>query len=138
MKKFISNILSFFHEHITGVKPPAGFLPALGILFLLLSAGTLFYSHSEKWSYLDSLYFSVITLATVGYGDLHPTNSASKIFTIFYIFFGVGLASYIVYSFSRSIVEGRDRQIKRMEELIKISGGDPAYKDDLKDFGQKK
>ncbi len=119
MKKIISQTLSSGHEHITGVKPPAGFLPAFGVLFLLLITGTLFYSHIEKWSYLDSLYFSVITLATVGYGDLHPTLPISKIFTIFFIFIGVGLLSYVVYSFSRSMMERREKQINKMEELIK-------------------
>lgn len=119
MKKMIRNKLSFVHEHITGVKPPAGFLPALGILTFILTAGTLFYHHYEKWSYLDSLYFSVITLATVGYGDLYPTNSISKIFTMFYIFLGVGLASYIVYTFSKSIIDGREMQTRKMEELIR-------------------
>jgi len=120
MKKIISSVLSFIHEHITGVKPPAGFLPALGILVFLLTTGTLFYSYNEKWSYLDSLYFSVITLATVGYGDLHPTNPASKIFTMIFIFTGVGLVLYIVSTFSKSIVEGREMQIKRMEELVNL------------------
>lgn len=118
MKKIIHSKLSFVHEHLTGVKPPAGFLPALGILSVLLTAGTLFYSHNEKWSYLDSLYFSVTTLATVGFGDLHPTNSASKIFTMFFIFMGVGLALYVVSTFSKSIVEGREIQIKKMEEMM--------------------
>lgn len=107
MKKTIHSKLSFIHEHITGVKPPTGFLPALGILSVLLTAGTLFYSHFEKWSYLDSLYFSVTTLATVGFGDLHPTNPASKIFTMIFIFMGVGLVLYVVSTFSKSIVEGR-------------------------------
>lgn len=122
MKKIIRYILAFIHKNITGVEPPAGFLASLGILFFLLLTGTIFYAHIEKWSYLDALYFSVITLATVGYGDLHPTSPASKIFTIFYIFIGVGLASYVVYTFSKSMMSGRDRQIKRMEDLVKILG----------------
>lgn len=126
MKKIIARKLSFVHEHITGVKPPAGFLPALGILMFLLIAGTLFYSNNEKWSYLDSLYFSVTTLATVGFGDLHPTNPASKIFTMIYIFTGVGLALHIVNTFSKSIVEGREMQIRKMEELMSSTNEDSA------------
>lgn len=120
MRKKVSQALSHSHEHITGVKPPAGFLRALAILPVILIGGTLFYSHVEKWSYLDSLYFSVITLATVGYGDLHPTTEAAKIFTMFYVFFGVGLVSYVVYTFSKSMTEGRDREIERLEELIEM------------------
>jgi len=80
----------------------------------------IFYSHSEKWGYLDALYFSVITLATVGYGDLHPTNPVSKIFTIFYVLMGVGLALYVATSLSRSIVYGKEKQIKKIDELMKL------------------
>jgi len=40
---------------------------------------------------LDSFYFTVVTLATVGYGDLSPTTPASKIFTVIYIFLGVSI-----------------------------------------------
>ena len=43
----------------------------------------------EGWNLLDSLYFSVVTLTTIGYGDLSPSTAASKIFTIFYIFVGL-------------------------------------------------
>ena len=57
-------------------------------MVLILLTGTIFYHRAEGWSWLDSLYFSVITLATVGYGDLAPTTPASKIFTMVYILIG--------------------------------------------------
>lgn len=57
-------------------------------MLLILLTGTIFYRHVEGWSWIDSLYFSVITLATVGYGDLTPTTTLSKVFTIAYIFIG--------------------------------------------------
>ncbi|MCP4166859.1 MAG: two pore domain potassium channel family protein [Chloroflexi bacterium] len=56
---------------------------------LLLVTGTLFYNRVEGWGLLDSLYFSVVTLAIVGYGYLSPTTPASKIFTIVYILLGI-------------------------------------------------
>ena len=59
-------------------------------LVLLLSIGTLFYHSTEGWSWLDSLYFSVIALATVGFGDLAPVTAIGKIFTIFYVLIGIG------------------------------------------------
>ena len=61
------------------------------LVILLLVGGTIFYSQAEGWSLLDSLYFSVITLTTVGYGDLYPTTAASKVFTILYVFIGLGI-----------------------------------------------
>ena len=55
----------------------------------VLLVGTLAYHWLEGWSYLDALYFCVITLATVGYGDLTPTTPIAKAFTIFYVINGV-------------------------------------------------
>jgi voltage-gated potassium channel len=57
------------------------------LAYLLL--GTLVYHWLEGWSYLDALYFCVITLATVGYGDLTPTTPIGRIFTIVYVINGV-------------------------------------------------
>lgn len=65
-----------------------------GLLFLvliILSAGTVFYHNIEGWNWLDSAYFSVATLSTVGYGDLTPTTPISKVFTMAFILVGVGL-----------------------------------------------
>lgn len=62
----------------------------------ILGLGTWFYSKVEGWRALDSLYFTVITLTTVGYGDFSPKTDAGKLFTIFYIFVGIGLLSGFV------------------------------------------
>lgn len=53
--------------------------------------GAVFYHFIENWSWIDAVYFSVITLTTVGFGDLHPVTDIGKIFTIFYIISGVSL-----------------------------------------------
>lgn len=47
--------------------------------------GTVIYHFVEGWSWLDSLYFSVITLTTIGYGDFSPQTDLGKIFTLLYI-----------------------------------------------------
>ena len=62
----------------------------------ILATGTWFYARVEHWRLLDALYFSVTTLTTVGLGDLYPRTDAGKIFTIFYIFIGLGVLSGFV------------------------------------------
>ena len=57
----------------------------------LLVSGTLFYWRFEDWSLVESLYFSVVTLTTVGYGDLHATTDETRLFTIVYILVGLGV-----------------------------------------------
>ena len=63
----------------------------LALVVSLLVSGTVFFTLVEGWSVLDSFYFSVTTLTTVGFGDPAPATAAGKIFTIVYIFVGLGV-----------------------------------------------
>jgi len=63
----------------------------LALVVSLLLSGTVFFTLVEGWSVLDSFYFSVTTLTTVGFGDPAPATAAGKIFTILYIFVGLGV-----------------------------------------------
>jgi voltage-gated potassium channel len=63
---------------------------------VVIGVGTGFYTRSEGWSVVDSLYFTVITLLTIGYGDLAPSSTATKLFTVVYAFVGVGLVASFV------------------------------------------
>jgi voltage-gated potassium channel len=70
--------------------------------FSIIITGTAFYHFVEHLSWLDAYYFSVVTLTTVGYGDIVPRTDAGKIFTTFYIMFGVGIiTTFITYSMRR-------------------------------------
>jgi voltage-gated potassium channel len=77
------------------------------IAFLLLFfSGTLWYHLAEGWTWLDAVYMTVITLATVGFGETHPLGERGRIFTIFLIFMGVLTLGYIVNTFTDAIVGG--------------------------------
>jgi voltage-gated potassium channel Kch len=80
---------------------------ALILLVILLTAGTLVYHHLEKWSYVDSLYFSTTTLTTIGYGDLHPTSSESRLFTVFYIMGGVSTGFIALMAVAKHFFENK-------------------------------
>ena len=80
--------------------------------------GTLFYWRFEDWSFIEALYFCVVTLTTVGYGDLSPTTDGTRIFTIVYILTGFGVLvalltsvaqQYITQKAERGGVRGRRR-----------------------------
>jgi len=53
--------------------------------------GTILYSWLEGWNWLDSLYFVVITLATIGYGDITPTKPITKLITIIFAINGIAI-----------------------------------------------
>jgi hypothetical protein len=66
----------------------------LALVLVVLGTGTIVYSHLEGWSLLDSLYFSTVTMTTIGYGDLTPTTPTSKLFTILFVLSGVAVMLY--------------------------------------------
>ncbi|KKH50383.1 potassium channel protein [Methanosarcina sp. 1.H.T.1A.1] len=92
------------------------FRSLLYIAALTLAIGTFFYHSVEGWSWLDSLYFSVITLTTVGYGDFTPETNYGKIFTIIYIFIGLGILIGFVTPIGEYIVDRRLERVQKREQ----------------------
>ena len=76
----------------------------------VLLTGTLFYWQVEDWSILDSLYFSVTTLTTLGLGDLHPTGDGSRIFTMVYLLIGIGVLVAFVTALGHQLVAIEDEK----------------------------
>jgi voltage-gated potassium channel len=71
----------------------------------LLLGGTVFYALVEGWTAIDALYFSVVTLATVGFGDFAPQTEIGKVFTIFYVLAGVA----VILAVANSVLERAER-----------------------------
>jgi predicted membrane protein len=93
-------LFAFFRELWVLVKDPR-YRSLFFWVIIILVVGTLFYSWVEGWSLLDSLYFSVVSLATVGYGDLAPVTAAGRAFAIVYILFGLSLLATFVHMLAK-------------------------------------
>lgn len=70
--------------------------------------GTVFYHIIEKWSWVNSYYFSVVSLTTVGYGDLAPTTNAGKIFTTFYLIIGISIIAALLNNILKNFIYKRE------------------------------
>ncbi len=90
MVSFFINFYRLIKIIILGIKNDKDFRLLFFFILILLISSTIFYSNVENWTVIDALYFSVMTMSTVGYGDLTPTTDISKIFTIVYTFLSIG------------------------------------------------
>ncbi len=93
-----------------------GLIAAGGAVLSLLTLGTFVYHYIEGWSWISSLYFTVVTMATVGYGDLHPTTDLSRLFTIFFILFGVTIAVASITFIGGQYLSRREAKVKRRRD----------------------
>jgi len=92
------------------------------VLLFILAIGTIGYNIIEGWSFIDSLFMTVITISTVGYDEIYPLSRAGQIFSIVLIISGVGAFFYIITTLVQYTIEGQfgiriGRQ--RMEAKIK-------------------
>jgi len=91
MIEFFSTLVRLFKAIVGAWRRDPQFRTLVSPVFFTLLSGTIFYSLQEGWSMVDAFYFSVTTLTTVGLGDLSPTTTVGKLFTVIYIFAGLSL-----------------------------------------------
>ncbi|KAI3687395.1 hypothetical protein L1987_81090 [Smallanthus sonchifolius] len=70
--------------------------------------------------YTYSMYWSIVTLTTVGYGDLHAVNTGEKVFNIFYMLFNIGLTSYLIGNMTNLIVHSAVRTFIMRDSINEI------------------
>ncbi len=110
MISFIFNIIKFIRALAHGVKTDHYFRSLLLFVGFLLLGATYFYYKVEGWSAVDALYFSVMTMSTIGYGDLVPSSDISKLFTIVYAFLSIGAFAALVTKLVTFTLELRKRE----------------------------
>jgi voltage-gated potassium channel len=93
---------------------------AFGMLFFTLLVGATGYHFLEGFSFFQALYLTVVTISTVGYGDVYARSTGGMVFTIFLIIVGVGTMFYTVSLIAETIVEGRLRAIMGKGKLKRI------------------
>ncbi len=87
-------------------RAPRKLFHIVGLLLLITTFGSMGYHLIEKWSFMDALYMTIITLATVGYAEIHPLSQAGRVFTMFLIMGGMGFLLYSITEATAFLVEG--------------------------------
>jgi len=98
------------------------FLFPLLLVLAVLGGGTAGYMLIEGWGVVDSLFMTVITVATVGYGEVHPLSHPGRIYTIILILVGMGTLLYGVTVLTAFVVEGGLQGILRRRKMKKMLG----------------
>jgi voltage-gated potassium channel len=102
------------------------------LLFLLIVAGTAGYRLIEGWEWIDCLYMTIITMATVGFKEVGPLSMAGKIFTMGLIITSLGILAYVTTSLARFVFDGElanyiktyrvDKRIAKLKNHVIIVG----------------
>lgn len=119
MTSFIINLWKLLVALWRGIKEDEEFRALLILLTTLLVGATYFYWHIEGWSIIDSLYFSIMTMSTIGYGDFVPTTTFSKLFTIIFAILSIGIFVAVVSKLV-SIMLKQKQNLKQKHRQHKI------------------
>ena len=93
----------------------------MAVILIAVSLGTLGYRLIEGWSFVDAFYMTIITMTTVGYGEVWPLSETGRMFTVGLIVTSIGIAGYVVSKLTAFIVEGEIKRVfegRRMDKQI--------------------
>ncbi len=117
MFSFFLNCYRLLKIVFKGLKNDGEFRFLFVFIILLLLGASAFYVKVEQWSLIDALYFSVMTMATIGYGDFTPTTDISKIFTIVYTFLSIGaFVSFTAKCVQIMFINHQDKKQRRRDK----------------------
>lgn len=94
------------------------------LLLLIIAGGTFGYMFIEGWSFVDAFYMTIITVSTVGFGEVRELTLYGKLFTTFLIIFSFGIFAYALSSLTLYVIGGEYKkflkQYKTMKKLKKM------------------
>ncbi len=93
------------------------FIMPLGILLILWLIGTIGYVLIDNYGWFDAFYMTIITVATVGYGEVAPLSHAGKIFTAFLIITSFGTFAYAASSITKFVIDGEFNEFFKNRKL---------------------
>lgn len=85
----------------------------LAFVFSMIALATVTFWLLEEWSLLDAAFFSVVTISTVGYGELVPQTVPGKLFAMFYILVGLGVFVAAASAVAEALLRRRDKDNER-------------------------
>ncbi len=94
-------------------------------LAALIAGGTVYFAHVEGWSWLDSYFFTVVKLSTVGYGNIVPVTAAGKIGTTVFILLGLGIFAVVIQQIGA--FAGRKRAEHTEWLIARLGHSHPAH-----------
>lgn len=112
MRAILAAYLELWRAIGAGFRSPR-VLALLSLSAMIAASGALVLMRLEGWAFIDALYFCVVSMATVGYGDFAPLTTMGKIFTMAYLILAIGLFVLTVTTLAESIIsEFRTRRAK--------------------------
>jgi ABC-type transport system involved in cytochrome bd biosynthesis fused ATPase/permease subunit len=106
------------YRAIRSLRRDPRFVSLSSLTLAAIVSGTVFYWLVEDLNPIDSLYFSVMTLATVGYGDYAPHTVAGKLFTVVYVLLGVGILLAFLSTLAGGLMQSHMAEQERNHDRV--------------------
>jgi len=104
------------------------FMVQILIFFFFVGVWALIFSQTEHLTYVDGIYFVVVTTLTIGFGDITPKTAAMKVFIFPFTVIGITLLAVIVTSIVRLLSDRAHRQQLQMKKLLKAKASESKRK----------
>lgn len=82
-----------------------------GLLSITVTVGVFGFMFIEKFNFVDAFYMTIITVSTVGFGEIRPLTSSGRIFASFLILSNIGIFAYSISNLASFIISGEYKQI---------------------------